>query len=348
MIGISKIKVLIVDDSAMVRKMLTEQLQKDAEIVVVGAAPDPYFARDMIVALNPDVVLLDVEMPRMDGLTFLRKLMKHYPCRVIIVSSLAQSGSEVALKALEYYALDVVAKPSVAYSVQDMAEQLIEKIKEVAMIPIDKIKLLKAHPKQMPVQQKSTALFKTTNKVIAIGASTGGTEAIRELLQRMPANAPPIVIVQHMPPNFTKSFADRLNEMCAITVREAEDKEILAPGKALIAPGNLHMEMIRSGAVYYVRLFTGPMVHHQRPAVDILFQSVAKYAGKNAVGALLTGMGRDGAQGLLEMKNAGAYTIAQDEKSCIVFGMPREAILLGAASKVVNLQNITQDILSNI
>lgn len=349
MIGIDRIKVLIVDDSAMVRKMFSEELRKDETIEVVGAAQDPYIARDMIVQLNPDVILLDVEMPRMDGLTFLRKLMKYYPCRVIVVSSLAQKGSETALKAMEYGALDVVAKPSVAYSVQDMAEQLIDKIKEVAMVSIDRIgrpkKNLHTH---IESQSSSTPIFKTTNKIIAIGASTGGTEAIKDVLIRMPANSPPIMIVQHMPQYFTQSFARRLNEMCSITVKEAEDMEILSPGKALIAPGNQHMELRRSGAAYYAKLFTGPMVFHQRPAVEVLFNSVAKYAGKNAIGILLTGMGKDGAQGLLEMKNAGAWTIAQDEKSCIVFGMPQEAILIGAAQKVVSLNNIAKEIMDNV
>ncbi len=349
MIGIDKIKVLIVDDSAMVRKMLTEELGKDSAIEVVGAAPDPFVARDMIVELKPDVILLDIEMPRMDGLTFLRKLMKYYPCRVIVVSSLAQSGSEVAMKALEYCALDVVAKPSVAYSVQDMGEQLAEKIKEAAMVPIDRIKSKSIKTaKPLVNMEPKMSLLKTTNKVIAIGASTGGTEAIQVVLQQMPVTSPPIVIVQHMSQYFTKPFAARLNELCGLTVREAEDKEILSPGKVLIAPGNLHMQIKRSGAVYYVSLFNGPMVYHQRPAVDVLFSSVAKVAGKNAIGALLTGMGKDGAQGLLEMKNAGAFTIAQDEKSSIVFGMPREAILMGAAQKVVSLSNIAHEIVQNL
>lgn len=341
-----KIKVLVVDDSAMVRKMLSSELSKTKEIQVIDTAPDPYIARDKIIKLQPDIVLLDIEMPRMDGLTFLRKLMKYYPIRVIIVSSIAESGSETALKALEYGALEVVAKPSVSYSVNDMIEQLIEKILAVSKIPNWKIGI-KENKKEVAAysENKKSSLIKTTNKIIAIGASTGGTEALRELLERMPPSAPPIMIVQHMPQHFTKSFAQRLNQICAIEVKEAEDREILSPGKALIAPGNMHMELRRSGAVYYVQLHNGPMVYHQRPSVDILFNSVAKYAGRNAVGVILTGMGKDGAAGLLNMKNEGAYTIAQDEKSCVVFGMPKEAIEIGAAKKIVSLNHIVDDII---
>lgn len=345
-INMEKIKVLVVDDSAMVRKMLSCELSKTKEIQVIDTAPDPYIARDKIIKLQPDIVLLDIEMPRMDGLTFLRKLMKHYPIRVIIVSSIAESGSETALKALEYGALEVVAKPSVSYSVNDMIGQLIEKIIAVSKIPNWKVGI-KENKKEVTgyIEKKKSSLIKTTNKIIAIGASTGGTEALKELLERMPPSAPPIMIVQHMPQHFTKSFAQRLNQICAIEVKEAEDREILSPGKALIAPGNMHMELRRSGAVYYLQLHNGPMVYHQRPSVDILFNSVAKYAGRNAVGVILTGMGKDGAAGLLNMRNEGAYTIAQDEKSCVVFGMPKEAIEMGAAKKVVSLNYIVDDII---
>jgi two-component system, chemotaxis family, protein-glutamate methylesterase/glutaminase len=344
-----KIKVLVVDDSAMVRKMLSTELSKSEEIIVVDTAIDPYFARDKIVNLKPDVVLLDIEMPRMDGLTFLRKLLKHYPIRVIVVSSLAEKGGEVALKALEYGALEVVAKPAVSYSVKDMIEQLKEKIIAVSKIPDWKIGI-KENKKTAAnfSEPKKKSLIMTTNKIIAIGASTGGTEALREILEKVPANSPPIIIVQHMPAHFTKSFAKRLNELCDIEVKEAEDRELLSPGKALIAPGNMHMELSRSGAVYYVKLNQGPTVYHQRPSVEILFNSVAKYAGRNAVGVMLTGMGRDGASGLLQMKNEGAYTIAQDEKSCVVFGMPKEAIQIGAVSKVVSLNYIVDDIINHL
>ena len=336
-----KIKVLIVDDSALVRKILTDALSADPEIEVIGTAPDPYIARDKIVHLKPDVLLLDIEMPKMDGLSFLEILMKHQPMPVIIVSSLAQRGGEVALKALELGALEVMAKPGSSYSVKDMGEQLIEKVKAVYSVTYLKKNLWVKKP-AVEVIRHSTAMLKTTNKIIAIGASTGGTEAIKEILVRLPAQMPAILIVQHMPENFTKSFAQRLDSLCSLTVKEAENGDQATPGKVLIAPGNKHMVLKRSGANYYVEIKDGPLVFHQRPSVEVLFSSVARYAGRNAVGAILTGMGKDGAKGLLEMKNAGAYTIAQDEKSSIVFGMPKEAILLGAAMKIVPLEQIAQ------
>ncbi len=336
-----KIRVLIVDDSALVRKILTDALSADPEIEVIGTAPDPYIARDKIVHLKPDVLLLDIEMPKMDGLSFLEILMKHQPMPVIIVSSLAQRGGEVALKALELGALEVMAKPGSSYSVKDMGEQLIEKVKAVYSVTYLKKNLWVKKP-AVEVIRHSTAMLKTTNKIIAIGASTGGTEAIKEILVRLPAQMPAILIVQHMPENFTKSFAQRLDSLCSLTVKEAENGDQATPGKVLIAPGNKHMVLKRSGANYYVEIKDGPLVFHQRPSVEVLFSSVARYAGRNAVGAILTGMGKDGAKGLLEMKNAGAYTIAQDEKSSIVFGMPKEAILLGAAMKIVPLEQIAQ------
>jgi two-component system chemotaxis response regulator CheB len=348
-IGTNKIRVLVVDDSAFVRKMMTVELGKDKQIEVVGTAQDPYFARDKILELKPDVILLDIEMPKMDGLTFLRKLMASYPCRVIIVSSLSKKNSEVAMKAFEFGALEEVAKPSVAYSISNMSGELIEKIKQVAQVPEYKLKKIKTVKKEKKEELSSDkAMIKTTNKIIAIGASTGGTEAIKTVLEDLPNTLPPIMIVQHMPPYFTKSFADRLDSICSMKVKEAEDMELLSPGKALIAPGNIHMELKRSGALYYAKLVDKPRVFHQRPSVEILFDSVAKYAGKNALGVILTGMGRDGAQGLLNMKNAGAYTIAQDEKSSIVFGMPKEAINLGAADKVAPLDQIGSLIKRNI
>ncbi|HBE78123.1 MAG TPA: chemotaxis response regulator protein-glutamate methylesterase [Firmicutes bacterium] len=336
-----KIKVLIVDDSAMVRKVFTEQLAKDSDIEVVGTAPDPYIGRDKIVYLQPDVLILDIEMPRMDGLTFLEKLMKYYPMPVIIVSSLAQEGCEVALKALEMGAVEVMAKPGASYTVQDMSEQLIEKIKAVAQV-----KKFKQVPLEVNTTVKSAAptFLRTTDRIVAIGASTGGTEAIKDVLINLPANIPPILIVQHMPEHFTKSYAERLNKLCKFQVKEAEDQELAAPGKALIAPGNKHMVLKRSGARYYVEVKDGPLVYHQRPSVEVLFSSVAKYAGPNAVGIILTGMGRDGANGLLEMKNAGAFTIAQDENSCIVYGMPKEAVALGAAIKIAALEKIPESL----
>src|SRR5574344_2131880 len=341
------IKVLIIDDSAMIRKVFEKELSKDPDIEVVGTAPDPVVGRDKIVYLKPDVITLDIEMPRMDGLTFLEKLMKYFPLPVVIVSSLAKSGGDVALKAIELGAVEVVSKPGSAYSVGDMSEQLIDKVKAAA-----KVKVFKKVQPQGGIQSSnkpivsSSISVKTTNKIVAIGASTGGTEALTEVITKFPANCPPIVIVQHMPANFTKAFADRLNQISEIHVKEAEDGEYLTMGKALIAPGNKHMEIRRSGVNYYIALLDGPMLFHQRPAIEILFNSVAKYAGKNSVGAILTGMGKDGAQGLLNMRNAGANTIAQDEQSCIVFGMPKEAIDIGAAETIKPLSQITQTILN--
>lgn len=337
------IKVLIIDDSAMIRKVFSQELSKDPEIEVVGTAPDPIIGRDKIVELRPDVITLDIEMPRMDGLTFLQKLMKHYPLPVVVVSSLAQKGGDVAIKAMELGAVEVLAKPGTAYSVGDMSEQLIAKVKAAAKVKVFKPLDLKTYaPKTQMAYSNASIEVKTTNKIIAIGASTGGTEAIKAVLTKLPRNSPPIVIVQHMPQHFTKSFADRLNEICEIQVKEATNGEYLSIGKALIAPGNIHMEIRRSGINYNVVLLDGPMVFHQRPAVEILFNSVAKYAGKNAVGVILTGMGKDGAQGLLNMKNAGANTIAQDAATSTVFGMPKEAIDLGAAQVIKPLGAIAQ------
>ena len=340
------IKVLIIDDSAMIRKVFEQELSKDPEIEVVGTAPDPFVGRDKIVYLKPDVITLDIEMPRMDGLTFLGKLMQYYPMPVVIVSSLAKRGGDVALKAMELGAVEVLSKPGSAYSVGDMSEQLIEKVKAASKVTVTKrLPETRVLTKQDTASSLASISVKTTNKIIAIGASTGGTEALREVISRLPSNSPPVVVVQHMPQNFTKAFADRLNDICQVQVKEAVDGEYLAIGKVLIAPGNQHMEIRRSGINYYVTLFDGPMMFHQRPAVEILFNSVAKYAGQNAVGAILTGMGKDGAQGLLNMRNAGAATVAQDEKTCVVFGMPKEAIELGAAQVIKPLNQITQTIL---
>lgn len=339
------IKVLVIDDSAMVRKVFSQELSKDPEIEVVGTAPDPFVGRDMIVNLKPDVITLDVEMPRMDGITFLEKLMKHYPMPVVIVSSLAKKGGDLALRAMELGAVEVIAKPGAAYSVGDMSAQLIEKIKAASLVRnFNTLSFNK--PVQSPLLNYTSSIsVATTNKLIAIGASTGGTEALREVLSTVPANSPPMVIVQHMPPNFTKSFADRLNGISQVSVKEAEDGEFLGQGKVLMAPGNKHMEIRRSGIHYYVKLNDDPMVFHQRPSVETLFNSVAKYAGKNAVGVILTGMGKDGAGGLLNMRKAGARTIAQDEKTSVVFGMPKEAIDIGAAEKIKPLYSIAQTML---
>ncbi|THB80627.1 MAG: chemotaxis response regulator protein-glutamate methylesterase [Desulfobacteraceae bacterium] len=337
------IQVLIVDDSAIVRKVFSEQLSKQRGIKVVGTAPDPYVARDRIVQLKPDVITLDIEMPRMDGITFLKKLMKYYPLPVIIVSSLTTKGSKLALEALSLGALEVISKPSAAYSVGDMGVQLAEKIRAVHGV--------KVTAKSDPVKTQgpgieSRALTATTNKIIAIGASTGGTEAITQVLTRLPRNSPGVVVVQHMPAQFTTSFSERLNQLCQIDVAEAKNGDTVTNGKALIAPGNFHMMLKRSGARYYVEVKTGPLVHYQRPAVDVLFKSVARYAGANALGIILTGMGKDGAQGMLTMKESGAINIAQDEATSVVFGMPKEAINIGAVDYIQPLDQITTKTIS--
>ncbi|MCE5250239.1 chemotaxis response regulator protein-glutamate methylesterase [bacterium] len=341
------IRVLVVDDSAIVRSIFTKELSKHKDIEVVGTAPDPYVARDKIVNLDPDVITLDIEMPRMDGITFLGKLMKHYPKPVIIVSSLTRNGGKLALEAIDKGAVEVVAKPGEAYSVGDLTEQLADKIRAAYRVDMKRHMNKKSAASAMttPASLASRALAETTNKVLAIGASTGGTEAIKEVLIRLPSSIPGTVIVQHMPPNFTTAFAARLNGLCQFEVKEAADGDVVRPGLALIAPGNFHMMLARSGARYFVKVVTGPMVHHQRPAVDVLFKSVSRYAGSNAAGVLLTGMGKDGAEGLLEMKNTGAKTIAQDEASSVVYGMPKEAVKLGAADRILDLFDIPSAII---
>ena len=342
----AKIRVLIVDDSAVVRQVLSKELSKCPDIEVVATAVDPYHARDKIVKLKPDVLTLDLEMPRMDGLTFLEKLMQHWPMPVIVVSSLTPQGSQTALRALELGAIDVVSKPGSAFSVADLGESLVQKIKAAARVRCRKRSPEPpAPPAGKPAAFRPT-LVETTHKILAIGASTGGTEAIREVLTRMPANTPGTLIVQHMPEHFTASFAQRLNELCAMEVREARNGDVVVPGVALLAPGNFHMTLARNGARYVVEVKTGPRVHHQRPAVDVLFNSVARYAGPNAVGTVLTGMGADGADGLLAMKEAGATTFAQDEASCVVFGMPKECIARGAAREVVSLTRMADKLLA--
>lgn len=335
------IRVLVVDDSAIVRKIFTQELSKHEDIEVIGTAPDPYVARDKIVRLKPDVVTLDIEMPRMDGISFLRKLMKYYPLPTIIVSSLTPKNSEMALEAMECGAVEVLAKPGGAYSVGDMSVQLAEKIRAAAQARIAPV-VTRERSSELTesVTSISKSLKRTTHKVVAMGASTGGTEALKAVLLQMPPNSPGIVIVQHMPPRFTTAFANRLNDLCQIEVREAKDSDTVLPGLALIAPGNFHMLLRRSGARYYVEVKSGPLVCHQRPSVDVLFHSVAQYAGANALGVIMTGMGRDGAKGMLEMHNAGARTIAQNEASCVVFGMPKEAIRQGGVDEVVSLEEI--------
>jgi two-component system, chemotaxis family, protein-glutamate methylesterase/glutaminase len=342
-----RIKVLVVDDSAIVRKIFGEELSKEPDIEVVGTAPDPFVARDKIVQRKPDVITLDIEMPRMDGLTFLKKLMHYYPLPVIIVSSLTPQGGKMALEALEAGAVEVLSKPGGAYSVGDMTVHLKEKIRAAARASVRRMR--PAVPSaSLPAGTITRALTETTQKVIAIGSSTGGTEALKEVLVPLPPNTPGILIVQHMPALFTKAFAERLNGICQIEVKEAKDGDSVLNGRALIAPGNFHMVLRRSGVKYYVNVKDGPLVHHQRPAVDVLFNSVAQYAGANAIGIILTGMGSDGAQGMLKMKVAGAKTIAQDQESCVVFGMPKEAIKLGGVDRVVPLDRVSLEIVQMV
>ncbi len=336
------IRVLIVDDSAVVRQIFTRELSRDSQIEVVGTAANPYIARDKIIQLKPDVITLDIEMPRMDGITFLRKLMHHFPLPVIVVSSLTVAGGKLVLEAMEAGAVDVLSKPGEAYSVGDMSIELIDKIKAASHVVVSKPKKTSTESK-LPKQK--FAMTKTTNKVIAIGASTGGTQALQQVLQALPANSPGIVIVQHMPEHFTRAFSDRLNSICDLEIKEAENGDQVYPGRALIAPGNYHMLLNRSGAQYYVQVKKGPLVSRHRPSVDVLFKSTARYAGANAIGVIMTGMGSDGAAGLLEMKNSGAQTVAQDERSCIVFGMPKVAIELGGADEIVSLKNIPKKVL---
>lgn len=342
----AEIKVLIVDDSAVVRQMLSRELGRYPGITVVATAADPYIARDKIVKYQPDVITLDIEMPRMDGLTFLRKLMTHDPRPVIVVSSLTGEGTQTAVEALSAGAVDVVCKPGSAYSIEDLSPVLAQKVRAASTAK------MKARapftPTGNPVKKSvssDSSMVATTDKVIAIGASTGGVQALTEVLTTLPATAPGIVLVQHMPARFTASFADRLNGICAVEVREAVDGDTVIPGRVLIAPGGKHMRLRRSGARYFVEVIDGPEVHHQRPSVEVLFDSVAKYAGANAVGAILTGMGADGALGLLNMRRAGARTIAQDEATSTVFGMPMEAIKCGAAEKILPLSEVSRHLL---
>ncbi len=338
------IRVLVVDDSAVVRKIFSTELSRDPQIEVVGTAPDPYVARDKIVSLQPDVLTLDVEMPRMDGITFLRKLMKYYPVPTVVVSSLTAKGGELAMEALSAGAIDVICKPGASYSVGDMSVELIEKIKAASQVKLSKKAII--DDTAAPTQKLS--LSKTTNKVIAIGASTGGTQALQAVLTALPVNTAGIMVVQHMPENFTKSFAGRLDEICQMDVKEAADGDSVMPGRVLIAPGNYHMMLNRSGASYYVRISKGPLVNRHRPSVEVLFKSVAKYAGANSVGVIMTGMGADGAEGILDMKKSGAFTIAQDEASCVVYGMPKEAIKMGGIDKVEPLNLIAGEILLHL
>jgi two-component system chemotaxis response regulator CheB len=333
----ARIKVLCVDDSALIRDLLSEIIGSQPDMEVVAVASDPIVARDLIKQHNPDVLTLDVEMPRMDGLDFLERLMRLRPMPVLMVSSLTQAGSEVTMRALELGALDFVAKPSLGIrrGMLSYTEEITEKIRAAAQSrPRQAV-----HRREAPPERLKAPII-SSEKLLIIGASTGGTEAIRRVLEPLPATSPGILITQHMPGGFTRSFAERLDRLSQIAVKEAEDGERVLPGHAYIAPGGQHLKLARSGANYVAKLDEGPPVNRHRPSVDVLFHSAAQYAGRNAIGVILTGMGRDGAAGLLEMHNAGAPTIAQDEASCVVFGMPREAIALGGASEVVTLEAI--------
>ncbi len=359
-----KTRVLIIDDSAVVRQTLETIINADSRLEVMATASDPYFAANKIRKAIPDVITLDVEMPRMDGITFLKTLMSQRPVPVVIISSLTSKGTQTAMQALEFGAVEVLNKPQLGNTKKFLEEtsiKICDTIKAASMAHVSRISPAKAKAvagaSNTPVARKYSAdaviknsprrsMIKTTDKVIAVGASTGGTEALRVFLEGLPHDAPGVVVVQHMPEHFTKSFADRLNALCKVTVKEAENNDTVLPGRVLIAPGNKHMLLKRSGARYYVEVKDGPLVNRHRPSVDVLFRSTAQYAGNNSIGIIMTGMGADGAKGLLEMKNAGARTIAQDEKSCVVFGMPKEAIKLEAADKIMPLDKIAAQVMS--
>ena len=347
-----KIRVLIVDDSAVVRQTLAEILCSDPRIEVMATASDPFVAADKIYHEVPDVITLDVEMPRMDGITFLEKLMIQHPIPVVICSSLTESSSETTLKALEYGAVEIIQKPKLGTKqfLEESRVRICDAVKAASQARIRRIcERSKVEPKltadAVIAKPKTRAMIETTEKVVVVGASTGGTEALRVLLESLPPDAPAVAIVQHMPEHFTAAFARRLDGICRISVKEAEDNDTLIRGRALIAPGSHHMLLKRSGARYFVEIKDGPLVCRHRPSVDVLFRSAARYAGKNCVGVIMTGMGDDGARGLAELKEAGSVTLAQDEKSCVVFGMPREAIKRGAVDRVVSLENIAQQVL---
>lgn len=350
-----KIKVLIVDDSALVRQTLSDILNSDPDIEVVGTAADPFLAAERLQSIVPDVITLDVEMPRMDGLTFLQKLMSQHPIPVVMCSSLTERGSETALKALEYGAVDIITKPRTGTKqfIEDSRIRICDAVKGAAAARLGPLRAMRSMKEVSPKytadvimgKPNTKAMIQTTEKVVVVGASTGGTEAIKVFLEMLPEDTPGIVIVQHMPENFTAAFAKRLDSSCRVTVKEAQNHDTVVRGRALIAPGNHHVLLKRSGARYYVEIKDGPLVSRHRPSVDVLFRSAARYAGKNTVGMILTGMGDDGARGMREMFDAGAVTIAQDEATCVVYGMPHEAVKLGGVNKIMPLQNIAAEML---
>lgn len=349
-----KIRVLIVDDSAIVRQTLSELLSSDSSIEVIGTASDPFVAAKRMQDAVPDVITLDIEMPKMDGLTFLQKIMDQNPIPVVICSSLTASGSETAIKALEYGAVEIITKPKLGTKqfLEESRIHICDIVKAAAQVNIKKKSVwqVKVQPKlsadAVISKPTSKSMVETTEKVVVVGASTGGTEALKVFLETFPLDSPGIVIVQHMPENFTKAFAKRLDGITKISVKEAEDGDTVIRGRALIAPGNKHLLLKRSGARYFVEVKDGPLVSRHRPSVDVLFRSAARYAGKNAVGVIMTGMGDDGAKGMLELKESKAFTLAQDEKSCVVFGMPHEAIKLGAVDKVFPLENLAGEVMN--
>lgn len=365
-----KIRVLIVDDSAVVRQSLSGILESDPQIEVMGTAADPIIAVKKIMKEVPDVITLDIEMPRMDGLTFLRKIMSQHPIPVVVISSLTTEGTEVAMKALEYGASEIIAKPAMntAKFIQESKIMLCDAVKAASQVKLSRKKVSSSPEIKVPTasspgtysvppkysadvmieKASGSSRIISTDKIVVLGASTGGTEAIRIFLRDLPERFPGIAIVQHMPEGFTKSFANSLNAICKMEVKEAENNDKLYQGRVLIAPGNKHMLLKRVGKEYYVEVKEGPLVNRHRPSVDVLFRSGARYAGKNAIGILLTGMGNDGAKGLLELNDAGCYTIAQDEASSVVFGMPREAIKIGAAKKVLGLDKISNHIITKL
>ncbi|MFO8031659.1 MAG: chemotaxis response regulator protein-glutamate methylesterase [Desulfohalobiaceae bacterium] len=359
--GRKKIRVLVVDDSAVVRQAMSEILNSDSEIEVMGAASDPFAAAKKMEEDVPDVITLDIEMPRMDGITFLRKIMGQHPLPVIICSTLTEKGSDLALQALEYGALEIITKPKLGTK-QFFAEskvRILDAVKAAAQVNVRKKKSSpvksgqRAEPKLdadavLPGRSSRQARFQTTDRVVLVGASTGGTEALKIFLQAMPLDSPGIVVVQHMPEHFTRAFAQRLDGICKITVQEATDQAPVLRGRALIAQGNRHLLLKSSGARYYVQIKDGPLVSRHRPSVDVLFRSGARYAGNNAVGVIMTGMGSDGAKGMQELHQAGAFTIGQNEASCVVYGMPQEAKKLGAVDKELDLERIALEVVKAV
>jgi two-component system chemotaxis response regulator CheB len=347
------LKVLVVDDSAVVRQTLSDLLSADPDIEQVETASDPYVAVERLRDFVPDVITLDIEMPRMDGLTFLQKLMAQHPIPVVVCSSLAEQGCDTTLRALELGAVDIITKPKLGTKLflEEARVHVCDAVKAAAKVRVQRARSITsvAQPKLAPdaviAKAKSYAMIQTTERIVAVGASTGGTEALREFLQALPVDCPGIVIVQHMPEKFTAAFAKRLDSICTVQVKEAEDGDTVIRGRALVAPGNRHTLLKRSGARYYVEIKDGPLVSRHRPSVDVLFRSFARYAGRNAVGVIMTGMGDDGALGMAEMKEAGAINLAQDEATCVVFGMPAEAIKRGGVDRVLPLQSLAGEVL---